>query len=138
MRHDQIVWLHIVGEHGDRAGRHVDRHDLFFRPLRAGVNPSIRSEFQTAALRRVLNERRHLAVGADFPDARVFAEVEEVEIALRIGAGGVCEAKSIRNQLPVLAVNQHFRQRFITGKVLGVARRQKNRQRNRQQSKGKE
>jgi len=46
VRHDQVVRLRVVGEHGDRPGRHLDRHDLFFRRLRAGVNPSVRSDFK--------------------------------------------------------------------------------------------
>ena len=121
-RHDQIARLHLIRQHGNFSGWHFQGHHLLVRSLRAGIKAPVGPEFQSAALRRVCNEGRNFAVRPDPPDARAFAEIEEVEVALTVGAGGIGKTESFGDQLPALALDQHFRQRFVAGEVLRQSR----------------
>ena len=114
VRDDQIIRLHVLGQHGHRAARHLEGEQLLRRAT-AAVEPPVRRELHAADTRGVggLKARRNLAIKTDFENAFRAAHVGKVEIALVIGERRVGGTELVRDELPVLAVYEEHGERHV-------------------------
>src|SRR5262249_24702923 len=105
LRDDEVVGAHLDRDRLHRLGRGIDDDDLLgvirAWALRGGVELAIGPELHAAALRSAFQpDDRMGLVHADAVEPR-FAEVAEIEISFSVTAGGVGEAITFADELPI-------------------------------------
>ena len=108
----EIIRPHILRQHGELVRHRINRNQLP-RPRPARINLPVRPKLYPADPRHPFEIQYHLALRDDLVQSLFAAQVREIKISLRVRRRCIREFVPERGQSPILARNQHLRERHI-------------------------